>query len=100
MAVLVCAGLLLQAKDPESVTVTLDYKDLTIAEILTDLQKVSGVPIEMDESAREAVDPAKQRRSIKVQDINLTSALHLLFRPLGLTVRLVDKKKFLITVQY
>jgi hypothetical protein len=53
----------------------------------------------MDEEARKLMDPST-KKTLVVQEIRLRSALSLLFLPYGLTIRLIDKKSFLVTTQY
>jgi len=92
------AGALSQdKKDPESILITVDCQDSTIGEILDMLKELSGVPIEVDENARKKLD-SSAKVNFKVQDIGLKSALVLLVQPQGLTVKVVDKKKLVITV--
>ena len=87
------------SKDPLQRRVTLDYENALLETILSDIRKATGIPIEMDEYARAEVDPAKVRISIKVQDLNLISALGLMLRPRSpvIAIHSVEKKKVLIT---
>ena len=69
----------------------------SVGEILDSLKTITGFPIEMDDAARKKMDPST-KISFKVKDLTLTSALKLLFTPQGFEVKVVDKKKIVITV--
>jgi hypothetical protein len=86
------------AKDPEKVRVTAEFKNTTFAAALEALRKQSGVPIEVDEAAKKVVDFEKDLLTLKLNDIVLTGALRLMCGPSGLEARVVEKKKILITV--
>jgi hypothetical protein len=99
MALAIAFTCFFQEKDPESVKVTLDCKDMAVSDILTQIQSKTGLPVIMDEEARKLLDPST-KKTLVVQEIRLRSALSLLFLPYGLTIRLIDKKSFLVTTQY
>lgn len=86
------------SKDPEVRRVTLDYKDATLSQILEDLRKGTGIPIDLDDAARKEVDPDKESFSIKIRDASLYNALKLILGPSQLTVKSLEKKRILITV--
>jgi len=82
----------------EAVNVSLDCHETPVADILASLQRQSGVPVILDASAREVLDPST-KLSIVVKDIRLRSALTLIFSPRMLGVQRKEKG-FLIAVQY
>lgn len=86
------------AGDPDTVKVTADFDNATLAEVLDNITLISGVPIELDDAAKKKIgDPKKERISFKVQDVSVTGAAKLIFTPRGLEVKVVDQKKLLIT---
>jgi hypothetical protein len=99
MVLVIAFACFFQEKDPESARVTLDCKDMAVSDILAQIQSKTGIPVIMDEEARKLLDPST-KKTLLVQDIRLRSALSLLFVPYGLTIRLTDKKCFLVTTQY
>lgn len=86
-----------QEKDPENAKITLDLHNVTVQEVLDHITKTTKIPIELDDAARKKLDP-EAKISLKVQDINVKGALQLLLGPQGFSVKLVDKKKFVVTV--
>jgi hypothetical protein len=93
-AMLACGAV----QDPDTVKVTLDVQDASMGQLLDMLRTISKVPIDIDEAAKKAVDFDREQVSIKLQDIALTAALQLVLGPHKLEVKVVDKKKVLITV--
>lgn len=87
------------SKDPEIRHVDFDTKDASLTEIFADLQKTTGIPIEMDERARKAVDPDQTRLTTKIRDISLWIGLNLAVRHLKLVPQIVDHRKILITAR-
>ncbi len=89
-------ALLACAQDPEAAKVTLDFKGLPIAKLLDALRTQTKVSIEVDEAAKKAVDVDKELVDLSVQEVPLTVVLQFVFRPHGLKVDVVDKKKIRI----
>ena len=87
------------SQDPEIREVLFDYDQVTLAAMLADLQKRSGIPIEMDAAAKKVVDPDTTIFSTKIQDLSLYKCLYMLLRPKGLTVKCPEKKRVLITAE-
>ena len=99
IALALAAVLLGAAGDPDTTKVTLDFQNAPLTEILETLTLVSQVPVELDEAALKKLgDPAKNIVSMKCRDIPVTGAAKLLFGPRGLEVRVVDRRKLLVTV--
>jgi hypothetical protein len=88
------------SKDPDVRQMDMSYEEMPLTAILSDLQRKTGIPIEMDEDAKKAVDPDKTLVSIKVHDLSLCKSLYLMLLPHRLTVRVVDRKKVLITIKH
>lgn len=89
--------LLLQAKDPDTTRVSIKVKDATFDQVLRTLTKDTGIPIELDDAAKKEIDVEKAEISIEITQLNLTAALRLIFGPSNLEVKVVDKKKVVIT---
>ena len=83
--------------DPDKVTVTAQFENTSLAEIVDGLGSLTGVPIAIDDAAKKKVD-LKTASNFNVKDITLTQALKLLFGGHGLEVKVVDKTRVLITV--
>jgi len=98
MTILTLALAAALAGDPDTVKVTLDYQNAPLHEILNHLTLISEVPIELDDAAKKKLgDPAQVLISIKLKDISVTSAVKLILGPRGLEVKVVDRKKLLVT---
>jgi hypothetical protein len=82
-------------QNPEEVKVTADFDNVAVKEILDSFHVLTGVPIEMDEAATKKVDHITV--SFKVSEATLVGALRLLLGPRGLEVKVVEKKKIVIT---
>ena len=93
-AVLACGVL----QDPDTVKVTVEVQDMSLAQVLKLIQTSSRVPIELDAAARRKIDPEKETISATLKDVSVTTALKLLIGPAGLQVKVVDQKKVVITV--
>ena len=87
------------SKDPQIRHVDFEYKDASLTEVFADLQKKTGIPIEMDERARKAVDPDKTLVTTTIRDITLFIGLHLVVRNHKLTLQVDDHRKVIITVR-
>ncbi len=89
------------SKDPNVRRISVDYDQVLLETILADLQKRTGIPIEMDERARKEIDPSKEKISMKAQDLTVTAILSLMVRPRSpvVTLRFIDNKKLLITTK-
>ena len=86
------------AGDPDIVKVTCDFDNASLTEALEDITLISQVPIELDEAAKKKIgDPSKEKISIKLQNVSVTAAVKLIFGPRGLEVKVVDKRKLLVT---
>jgi hypothetical protein len=71
-----------------------------LSDVLSQLTTLTEVPIESDDAARKKLgDLDKAKVTFKVKDVSLTGALTLLLSPHGLTVKVVDKKKVVVTVK-
>jgi hypothetical protein len=84
-------------KNPEDVKVTVDLDNVTIKDALEFLNFVSGVPIEPDDAAAKKIKP-DLKMSLKVKDASLLGTPRILLVPHGLEVKVLDKKKVVITV--
>lgn len=84
------------SKNPRVRHVTLNIDDLSITQVLDDLRRETGIPIEYHDSARKLVDPDKTKVSTKIQDISLANGLSLLLRSYGLRAG-ADEMKVVIT---
>ena len=99
-AALALAALLRLFGDPDTIKVSVEFENASLTDVLTNLTLLTEVPIDIDEAARKKLgDPDKQMVSFKVKDTSLTSSLRLLFGRHGLEVKVVDRKKVLITVK-
>ncbi len=87
------------SKDPEIRHIDFDYKDAALSEVLADLQKKTGIPVEMDERGQKAVDPDKTLLTTRIRDISLVIGLSLAVRHLQLSVRVFDHRKVVVTVR-
>ena len=87
------------SRDPDVRRVSLDYSSASLSQILEDLRKVTGIPIDMDDAARKQVDPDKVLISVKIADLTLSTSLRLMLTSLQLSIQSIEKKKVLITVQ-
>ena len=87
--------------DPDIRSVSVDYDNVLLDKILADLQKRTGIPIEMTDGAREQLNPSKVTVSIKVEDMPLTSVLRLIILPRTTNVGIisVQKKKVLLRLR-
>ncbi len=85
--------------DPEA-PVTVEFENLPLSDVLSQLTTLTDVPIELDDAARKKLgDLEKATVTFKVKEVSLTGALKLLLGPHGLVVKVVDKKKVVITVK-
>jgi hypothetical protein len=99
-ATLALLAVLSLSGDPDTAKVSVDFEDQSLTEVLSNLTLLTGVPIELDAAARKKLgDPDKLMVSFKVKDTVLTSALGLLLTPHGLSVKVVDRKKVLVTAK-
>ncbi|RPH36936.1 MAG: hypothetical protein EHM91_15540 [Planctomycetota bacterium] len=99
VAALAFAAVLRLFGDPES-PVTVDFENTSLADVLRQLTTLTEVPIELDAAARKKLgDPEKLMVAFKVKDVALTDALKLLLGPHGLSVKVVDRKKVVVTVK-
>jgi hypothetical protein len=87
------------SRDPDVRRVSLDYSSASLSQILEDLRKVTGIPIDMDDAARKQVDPDKVLISVKIADLTLSTSLRLMLTSHQLSIQSIEKKKVLITVQ-
>jgi hypothetical protein len=88
------------SKDPEIREINLEYKDASLTEVFVDLQKKSGIPIEMDERARKAVDPDQTLLTTTIRNLPLYKSLYLAVRHLPkLSVQVLDHRNILITTR-
>ena len=85
--------------DPETIKVTVELEDTTLTDVLTNLTYLTEVPIEIDEAARKRLGDTEKRLSFKVKDISLSSALKILLAPHGLSFKVIDRKKVVVTVK-
>jgi hypothetical protein len=83
--------------DPDVARVTLEFQDTTLGVILESIRKITGIPIDLDEAARKSVDLDKDTATVEIKDTTVTGALQLIFGVRGLKVKVIDKKKVLIT---
>ena len=87
------------AGDPDTTKVTFDFENASLTDVLENITLISQVPIELDEAAKKKIgDPSKEKISIKMENISVTAAAKLIFGPRGLEVKVVDKRKLLVTV--
>lgn len=86
------------AQDPDKVTVSADFEDVTFLEIVKSLTEITSVAIDVDDAARKKID-GSAKITFKVKDLTLTSALRLLVSDRGLQMKVVDKKKVVITAR-
>ena len=99
-AALALAAVLGVFGDPDTMKVTVDFAETSLTDVLTTLTALTKVPIELDAAARRKLgDPDKLMVSFKVKDVALTGALSLLLGPHGLSVKVVDRKKVVVTVK-
>jgi len=88
------------SKDPEIRQIDFEYKDAALTEVFADLQKKTGIPIEMDERARKAVDPDKTLLTTTIRDLSLYKSLYLTVgRYPRISVQVVNHRKILITTR-
>lgn len=86
------------ANDPDTTKVTADFENASLTEVLESLTLISQVPIELDEAAKKKIgDPSKEKITIKINNISVTGAAKLIFGPRGLEVKVVDKRKLIVT---
>lgn len=90
-------AVLLQAKDPSTTKVSIQVKDTTLDQVLKTLTKDTGIPIELDDAAKKEIDPEKEQISVDIKQLNLTDALRLILGPANMDVKVVGKKKVVIT---
>lgn len=91
-----------QSKDPNVRRVSVDYENVLLETILEDLQKRTGIPIEMDEWARKEIDPSKEKVSMKAQDLTVSVIVSLMVKPRSTVImlRFINNKKLLITTHH
>ena len=92
-------ALFAQGKDPATTKVGLKVENATLDKVLQTLRTDSGIPIDLDEGAKKEIDLEKEQISLDVQKTNLTDVLKLIFGPRGFDIKVVDKKKVVITVK-
>jgi hypothetical protein len=86
------------AGDPDTTKVDGDFENAPLTDVLENLTLISQVPIELDASAKKKLgDPSKEMITMKFKSISLTDAAKLIFTPRGLEVKVIDKKKLLVT---
>ena len=83
--------------DPDTYRITMDLTDTPLGEVLDQIRDLTGVPIEMDEAAKQKVD-LSTKTSFNVKDISLTGAVRILLTGKGVEVKSVDKKKIVVSV--
>ena len=98
MLVLALALAAFPTTDPDTYKITMEITDSTLGEVLDQIRDLTGVPIEMDEAAKNKVD-LSTKATFKVKDLTLTSAVRILFNGKGVEVKSVDKKKIVITAK-
>lgn len=64
--------------------VTLRFTDATLEDVASFLREVTGLNVVVDRSVREKYPPPEPRISVRLENVDLTSALRLLLNPLGL----------------
>ena len=84
--------------DPDKVTVTAQFENTSLEDVVDGLGSLTAVPIVIDDAAKKKVD-LKTATNFNVKDITLTQALKLLFGGHGLEVKVVDKTRVLITAK-
>jgi hypothetical protein len=94
LAALLACGVL---QDPDTVKVTVEVRDRTLAEVLKLIETSTRVPIALDEAARKKIDPDQELVSATLKDVPVTTALKLLVLPRGLDVKVVDRKRVVLT---
>ena len=79
--------------------VTLDADETSVAEILAEIRRQTGVRVEMDEAAQAVLDPST-RVQLKVTGTSARITLALLFKPLAPHLHVIwrDEKNVLVTV--
>jgi hypothetical protein len=85
------------SKDSEIRQVMLDCDQVSSSGNLADLQKRTGIPIEMDAEAGSAVDTDKTLLRTKIRDLSLCKTLYLPLNPRGIEALSIDTKRILIT---
>ena len=70
-----------KSRDPEVCRVSMDYSEVSLEIIFRDLEKTTGIPIEIHPDLRADMDLGRQKVSLKLRDISMLSALNLMLRP-------------------
>ena len=76
--------------------VTLDLENPTVAELLDEVKRQTGILVEMDESACVTLNPSTRVR-FKLTSIELAPALELFCRVHGLDTQWKDRKHVVLT---
>lgn len=84
-------------QDPDQVKITADFEQESLAEIVNSLMYITGVPIEVEDAARKKLESAKI--TFKIQDLTLSSAVRLLIRGQGVQMKVVDRKKIVLSAR-
>lgn len=98
MALIALALSAVLAGDPDTIKVTVDFQDAGMNDVIENLTRISKVPIDLDDAARKKLgDLSRHKVNLNLKDISVTGAARLLFGPHGLQVKVVDRRKLLIT---
>lgn len=88
-----------KVQDPDVRRVTISVRNVPLNKLIGDLQKDTGIPIELDEDAMKRVNTDNAQVSFEVKDLPLTATLKLLLQPHGFKVVPVEKKKVVVTLE-
>ena len=105
-ALILCLGPLQDAdkdtsKDPAVRRISVDYDEVLLGTILADIQKRTGIPVEMDERAVKELDPSQVKISMKAQDLTVSVILALMLKPRSpvITFYWVENRKLVISTK-